>query len=302
MRRWQWLVQLGLAALLVWFVGRAVAGQWEALRSAEWQVRVEGGWLALAVAAALVTFPLQIGAWRTVLAGWGESLPRWAAARIWFLANLGRYVPGKVWSIAGLVVLASRQGVATWAATAGAVVMQAIGFGTALGLVAALVPGSAPALRLGLGGVLVVATLVAVTWGPAVGLLRRLHPKLAEVRPLSLGAVAGATVLSGLAWTTYGAAFWAMSRGLGQAAVLTLGEATGIFALGYIVGLLAVFAPGGAVVREAVFLALLAPRLGAGPALTLAVASRLVLTLVELMAALPFLLTQPRSATGVTGA
>ena len=59
-----------------------------------------------------------------------------------------------------------------------------------------------------------------------------------------------------------------------------------MFAAGYITGLLALFAPGGVGVREAVFIALLAPSVGSGGAIVLGVASRVLLTLTEIAAAL----------------
>ncbi|MDH4351252.1 MAG: UPF0104 family protein, partial [Gemmatimonadota bacterium] len=54
----------------------------------------------------------------------------------------------------------------------------------------------------------------------------------------------------------------------------------------YVTGLLALFAPGGVGVREAVFIALLAPSVGSSGAIILGVASRLLLTLTEVLAAL----------------
>jgi len=57
-----------------------------------------------------------------------------------------------------------------------------------------------------------------------------------------------------------------------------------------IAGFLALFAPGGIGVREGLFILMLQGPLGIGAATALAVASRLLLTLTELGAAVPFLL------------
>jgi uncharacterized membrane protein YbhN (UPF0104 family) len=67
---------------------------------------------------------------------------------------------------------------------------------------------------------------------------------------------------------------------------LPLTAAIGAFTLGYILGLLALFAPGGVGVRELVLIGLLAPFLGSGGAVAVSVASRLVLTVLEAAAAL----------------
>jgi uncharacterized membrane protein YbhN (UPF0104 family) len=59
----------------------------------------------------------------------------------------------------------------------------------------------------------------------------------------------------------------------------------GAFAIAWIVGFVAIYAPGGIGVREAVLVALLRGRLGSADALVLAVTSRLVLAVVDVVAA-----------------
>lgn len=301
MTRWRWAGQFLLAALLIWFVGRALAGQWDALRQADLAVDLHAGWIALAVVAAGLTFLLQAESWRQALVGWNQRMPRVEIARIWFLANLGRYLPGKLWSIAGLIVLAGRLGVPAWAAATSALVLQAIGLGTAVALVAALLPEAATGLRLALALAVAGGTVLIVATPAAMGIVRRLSPRLAEVRAMPIGALVRCLTLTTLGWLAYGVSFWALGAGVGITSGFSLALATGTFALGYTVGMLAVFAPGGAVVREAVLVALLAPAIGAGAALVLTLASRLVLTLTELVLAAPFVVSHLRSAPRASG-
>ena len=197
----------------------------------------------------LLTYVAQIQSWRAVLAGWRQRLSLGAAARTWSLANLGRYVPGKVWSVAGLVVLAERAGVERAPAAASAFASQALAVGTGAIVVAACTPHATSPLR------------------PA--------------------AVLQAVAFSLCGWVIYGIAFWALARGLVAPAsgALSLSLAAGAFALGYIVGWLALFAPGGVGVRELVFVGLLAPVLGSGGAVAVSVASRVLLTATEAAAA-----------------
>lgn len=301
MIRWRWVGQGVLAGLLLWFVGGALATQWESFRATPLPLVLRPGWLALSVLLAVATFGLLIQSWRVALAGWRQSLGWRDLAETWFVANLGRYLPGKVWSVAGMIVLAHRRGVETWAATAGAVAIQAIGLGTAVAVVAATLPGTESAVRLGLAALVAGGTLAVISWPPATAVVRERVPRLSDLRPLPPAALAGCAALTVAGWVGYGASFWALSRALGHPPVLSLATATGVFTLGYTVGLLALFAPGGAVVREAVLVALLAPVLGAAPALALSLASRLVLTVTELLAAAPFLVTYARSASRAAG-
>src|SRR3989449_6573163 len=89
---------------------------------------------------------MHIESWRRILLGWGQRIGFGAAARTWSLANLGRYVPGKVWSVAGLGVLAQRAGVPMAPTAASAFVAQALALGTGAAVVAAVTPHPTPPL------------------------------------------------------------------------------------------------------------------------------------------------------------
>ncbi|PYP14971.1 MAG: hypothetical protein DMD52_11870 [Gemmatimonadetes bacterium] len=238
---------------------------------------------------------LQIESWRRILAGWAQRLAYGRAARIWLLVNLGRYVPGKVWSVAGLVVLAQRAGVAPWAAGASAFAIQAVGVGTAVAVVAAATPGAESPLRLAIAGAVAVATIAFLAWERGARWLAQLAGLVEGFRPLPLAAVAEGAGLTLASWVALGAAFWLLARGLGLPGSLPLTTATGTFALGYILGLLALFAPGGIGVREVVFIGLLTPTLGSGGAVALSVGSRVLLTLTEVAAPLGVLLVTGRT-------
>ena len=46
------------------------------------------------------------------------------------MSSLGKYLPGKVWAVAGMALMAQRAGIAPWAATGSAVVLQVLAIGT----------------------------------------------------------------------------------------------------------------------------------------------------------------------------
>lgn len=301
MKWWRWAGQVLLLVLLVWFVGGTLAAQWSSFRSAGLQVTIAPGWVVLAGGLAIATFGLLIQSWRLTLAGWGQRLGGRDLAEIWFLANLGRYLPGKVWSIAGMIVLATRKGVPAWAASAAAVVVQALGLATAIGVAGMTLPASGTGWRVAAVAIIAATLLLAFTSPAVIAAVSRRIPRIDGLRPLPLPALVGAGAFSVAGWLGYGASLWALARGLGSPDGLSWAVATGGFALAYTVGLLAVFAPGGIVVREGILVALLAPLLGAGPALALTLGSRVVLTAAELLAATPFVYSWLRSAPRATG-
>src|SRR5213592_2264381 len=233
--RWLvWLAQLVIAGVVVAMVWRTFAANWREFTSLHVALAPKPGWIALSVLAVLATYAIQIESWRRILAGWGQRLAYGRAARIWLLVNLGRYIPGKVWSVAGLIVLAQRAGVESWAAGASAFAIQAIGLGTAVAVVAAAAPSVESPLRLVAAALVAVATIGVLAWERGARALAGLVGRADQFRRLPLAAVAEGAGLTLASWLTYGLAFWLLGRGLGLPGALPLAVATGAFALGYI--------------------------------------------------------------------
>jgi hypothetical protein len=292
MRAAQWLVGLAIVA----FAGRSLARNWTDLRSQPLAWRIEPGWLVLSAVVVWLMYALLIVAWRTMLSGWGQRLDGWAAARIWTVSSLGKYIPGKVWAVAGMALMAQRAGIAPWAATGSAVVLQVLAIGTGAAVagltgraaIEAAHPGAGPILGLLVAGA--VAGVVLLLWPPFLRRLLQLAAPGAEAAgaPAAAGIVLG-IVANLVAWVGYGVALWLLARGLLPDAGLEPGLAIAVFTASYLAGFLALFAPGGLGVREGLFILMLQGPLGIGAATALALASRLLLTITELGAAVPFL-------------
>jgi Uncharacterised protein family (UPF0104). len=142
-----------------------------------------------------------------------------------------------------------------------------------------------------------VAGVALLLWPPLLRRLLRFAAPDAEARgaPAVAGIVVG-IVANAVAWVGYGASLWFLSRGLLPGVDLGLGLAIAVFTASYLAGFLALFAPGGLGVREGLFILMLQGPLGIGPATALALASRLLLTITELGAAVPFLMYPQRRA------
>ena len=288
----QWVI--GLAIIVV--AAREVLRRWADVRSQplEWQVSP-----ALLVASVLVVwamYALLIGAWRMMLGAWGQRLGALPAARVWIVSSLGKYIPGKVWAIAGMALLARRAGVEAWAATASAIMLQALAVGSGAVVVGvtglSLLEPEYPWIR---------PALVALAAASAAGMLLLVSPsvvarllRLARIEaPIAVSPGPGPVLLGAaanvVAWIGYGVALWLLARGLLVVPELTVSRAVAAFTASYIAGLLFLPAPGGLGVREGVFVLMLDGVVGTRYAVALAAASRLLLTITELGAAVPFL-------------
>jgi glycosyltransferase 2 family protein len=259
-RRVRLLAQILLVAALV-FVALRARSLWHGSH-VDWS-RVD--WVALAGALVLGAAGTAAGAviWLAILRGLGvRTERRWAA--LFFQAQLGKYIPGSIWQYAGRAAVARSHGLP----------VRAVALSLPIEFVsAAVAAGATGAFLLGWWGAAVVAAA-------AIVLLVLGRP--ARVRALTVPTTLRATLLYVPVWLLLGVSFWLCARGLVSVPVEDLAFYMGAFAIGWLAGLLAVYAPGGLGVREAVLVALLSGRIGAADALVAAAASRLILILADL--------------------
>ena len=291
-----WLKAGKFAAMLLVLalIARSLARSWTAFQSVQVTLDVKIGWLAASVGVIFLTYAIQIESWRRMLHGWDQRLSYPNAARAWTLANLGRYIPGKVWSVAGLVVLAERAGVRRSAAAVSAFAMQAVILGTGVVLTALATPHAASPLLLG-GAVLAALALIGVlAWRRTAQWLGTLADSTTPLPPLPPSAIIVSSGLMLISWATFGISFWMLIRGLISTVSVPVPAAMGMFALGYVMGLIAIVAPGGLGVRDLALVGFLTPLVGSGGALAVSLASRVQLTLTEAGAAGAGLLLKPK--------
>jgi hypothetical protein len=298
-RLWR-ILQFAAGALLVALAARSIAMNWQSLRAQPIEWRFSTGWIAASVLVVFTAYAVLIEAWRRVVLSMGERLAFFQAARIWFLASLGKYVPGKVWAVAGAAILAQRAGIDPSTAVAGALVLQALAL--ASGAVAVALTAREAFQAVGPGVVPLALVVVAFSIAGIFVLgSQRLLDRLSRILPASLprlraiapGMLVAAFAANVFAWGAYGVALIFLAKGLLPDLHLSLPQAIGVFTCSYLVGFIALFAPGGLGPRESVFLLLLAGDIGLKPAAALALASRLLLTGTEVLPAVPLLLRRP---------
>lgn len=281
---WFRAAKVAVTLVVLALIARSLARNWAAFQSVHVTLDVKAGWLVASVVVVFLTYAIQIESWRAMLRGWNQHFPYLGAARAWCLALLGRYLPGKVWSVAGLVVLAERAGVRRGPAAISAFAMQAVVLGTGVVIVGLATPHAASPILLGaaVAGALILIAILA--WRPSATWLGRVADSTAPLPPLPLSAVVASSTLMLVSWATFGVAFWMLVRGL-LSTPLTPAAAIGMFALGYVMGIVAVVAPGGIGVRDLALVGFLTPFLGSGGALAISLASRVQITLTEVGAA-----------------
>ena len=285
--------------IVVALVARTLVAEWGAVQEA--LAHAHPDWLALVASAAIVlaTYALLIETWRVLLRGWQHDIPFLDAARIWTISNLGKYLPGKVWSITALVVMTRRYGVSAAEGAATSVLLTLIN--TIVGFVVAIVAGAAllqlSPILVAIVAVLAIAVLTSPAALPKIGILAgRVFGRTIVLRPLPHRVLLIAGLLTAVAWAMYGIAFRLFVLGVLGSAPGALRDYVAVFAGSYLLGFLAIFSPAGVGVREgAMGYALQRAGIALGPAWLVVVASRLWLTALEVIPPLLFLAFVRRS-------
>jgi glycosyltransferase 2 family protein len=284
--RARWLTVAVLTVVAVFF-GVTLAARWREVISLKWQPRP--GLFVLACVLLAVSYAMVACIWGLALRR-AAGTPLLAGARIWFLANLARYVPGNLWSYVGAVELARRQGVERPRTLAVMALTQVLSVAVALlaGLPVLLAERARlgrPAL-LGAVAVAVVAAVAAVFRRQLLGLARRRVPGLdAGGLVPSPGTVALLTVGYAAYWAVTGLAFAALVASAYRLPAGDVPLVVAAYAAAYAVGFLSLLTPAGLGVREGVLVVALAPVLPAGPALVVALVSRAWMMVAELAGA-----------------
>jgi len=304
--RWWTVLQVGIVAVVLWWAGRALAQQWDAVRSVAANASVHWGWVIAASMVVLATFAALIESWRMLLAGMGGHLAFGTAVRIWTVANLGRYLPGKIWSVGALGLLAKRAGVSDVAAASAAIVGTLLNIGAGFGILAisgARVLGAfqpwLQAVATAGAALFLVGTLLLPRVLPAV--LKRLtewRRQPASPQTLPTRTLWRATAINAFSWVAYGLAFSLFAKGVAPTVVASPLLFVVIWTASYLSGYLSLIVPGGIGVREVAMAgSLVTFGLATPPEATfLALASRAWLTVWEILPGVLFLLYSAVSA------
>lgn len=294
--RGRWLVLARVA-----FLAAALGFGWLWLRD-DWPDVVAamgtvgpGAWV-LAVVAVLTGLVSTGFVWARCLRRLGHEVPLHPSLSVFFVGQLGKYIPGSVWSLGAQAQMAGRYGVpARTTVVAGLVFLGwnlvTAGFVACVGVLAGLIGSSVPAWLVVLGLLVSVVAMTppfvnaAGSWAAGDG------------RRLALTWVDCATVVAMLlvTWTFYGLALVAVSpapidSAYGAAAAMVA------FTAAYAVGVVVILAPAGLGAREAVLTLLLTPYLGVAGAAAAALLTRVVHTVADFaIAGAAWLLGRSRS-------
>lgn len=294
------LLALALAVVYVVRDADAIASAW---------ARLDPATVGLALVLSLGNVALSGASWRAVLADLGSRLGWRAAARVFFVGQLGRYIPGTVFQFVAQAELARDYGVPRRRTASALVVALLVSMTTALLLVTGVLPVALAGRGDGTGAdltgwawtgwlrwltPLLLVLLVPRVLNPLLGVLLRVARRDPLEHPVTWRGLVSAALWALASWGSVGLQVYVLASavgggdlGAGRLLALSLGG----YALAWAVGFLVVLAPAGAGAREVALAALVGLGTGSGGAAVVVLASRVLLTVADVLLALGALLT-----------
>ena len=226
--------------------------------------------------------------WRVLLAALGSPLEVRPTARVFFLGQLGKYLPGSIWPVVAQMELGTAHRVPRHRSASASVLTML--FCLLAGLLAALVtlpfaPGARSYRWVFLAAPVLLVCLLPQVLNRILDRLLRLARRPPLEQPLAGRAVVAALAWALVSWVCFGLQIWLLAIRLGapdgRAALLSVGG----FAFAWCVGFVVVFVPAGAGIRDALLVATLGPMLGVGKATAVALVSRVLMTVGDLITA-----------------
>ena len=275
----------------------AIDKEWKQVHHALGQIGLLASFEALL--ALLVMQFATLCQWQTLLDGLGSPLRTTTAGRIFFIGQLGKYIPGSLWPILTQMELGARANVPRTRSASASILTMILSLATGLLVAAATVPFAHYAAGYDWVFILVPVILVCLypkVLNPLLNLLFKLIKRPGLDQPVTLKVLSKAVAWSLLAWTANGVQIWILADKLGAPVGRSVLIALGGYAFAWCVGFVIVFAPAGAGGRDALLILALSPLVGHQAALAVALVSRGVNTISDLLVAGAAAATRRRGA------
>ena len=291
-----------MLALVLVAVTVVVSRNWKAFIESIDKVGVGG--VALSLAAALVGVGSTYLQWRSVLIGLGVRFGVAEGARVFFVSQLGKYLPGSIWPIVMQMEAGRSRGANRKTMLAGNLVTVLLSVCVGVVLAGLLLPFSVPAALHRFWWALAALPLLLILAHPRSlpFLLDRVLKALRRA-PLDVQMTGSATMTafgwSALSWVAFGMHLAVLAAAIGKPSLGLFALSTGGMALAVSAGILFLPAPAGAGMREIVLGYVLVAVLTSGQVVAVVIASRVILVLADLLMAGLVALSSPRRSKAV---
>lgn len=286
------LIQFFLIALIFYFLFKSLLVNWKQIKDFNWQFNYY--FLIISFVLQMMALFWLVKIWERMLRHTGSSVSYFKLFKVWFITNLGKYLPGKVWQFLGMMYMLEKKGVPKKNSFSTGVLAQS--FSVISGLFISVIFLGAdlysrffsqkPGLMVA-GGILSLAILVLLCYPKVLEKILNLGLGILKKEKISLD-ISGKDVIIyllsySLSWLLFGLAFLIFVKAMAQTSFSMYPTLTGAFAFSLNIGFLALFTPGGLGVREGILVFLLSSFFPLPVSTLISLLSRLWITMGELL-------------------
>jgi len=289
------LLKYLLLVLVLFFIVKKITSSYQEIKEFDFG-HLNYYYLTLATICLIYANIFPVFAWKYLLGCLGGEISAKRAMRTWFVANAGRYLPGKVWQIAGIVYLCEQEGISRKISLQSMIYSQFTA--SYLGLLFLFVLFR-DMLATKIGGIypdlifyaVLAASLVIFIPGILKGGLNYLLTLLRKSpleHDLSFRQILSYVFLQLVNWLNIGLTFYLFVLAFKSLSLQQHPQIVFILPAAWTVGLLAVFVPGGIGVREGVLTMFLGGVTGPALAVVIPWIHRIWATVIEAVFAVVF--------------
>jgi hypothetical protein len=261
MKYLRFAIKVFLIGLILFFIIRNLYSNWDKI--GEFSFHPNYLYLFLSLVVLLLAWAVTVWSLQRLFAAFNHHIPYSDIYVIYFRSIMGKYIPGKLWQIAGSTYLAARKGIPEGISVTCFLLGQAYSILSGLALVGSIIAfgvleGSKdlmstlkwtliPAVAL----ILVFALRPNLIEKPLNLVLRSFNKKSVRIN-LRLGKAIEIFLLFGGCWFVFGFGFWLFSTSFITPDFNLYIDLTAVHTAAMVIGFLSVFAPGGLGVREGI--------------------------------------------------
>ncbi len=293
------ILQYLLIAVIFYFLIKSVVRNWSQVKDFNWQFNY---WLLI------ISFLLQfltlfwlVKIWQRMLRHTGSNVSYFKLFKVWFYANLGKYLPGKIWQFLGMIYMLEKEGVPKMSSFSTGIMAQS--FSVISGLFISVIFlgldlyhrffSNQPGLMIALV-ILSISILAFLCYPKVLEKVLNFGLRIMKKEKITLD-IRGKDVIIYLlsysvSWLLFGLGFLILVKSMTQADLKMYPTLTGAYAFSLNIGFLAIFTPGGIGVREGVLVFLLSSLFPLPVSTLISLISRLWMTVGEVLC---FLIAMP---------
>lgn len=272
----------------VFYIFNTIINNWNKLKV--YHVSFDMHLLYFSIATLFIAYIIYIFLWMKLLKEFGSNISFKKNLAIWWISQLGKYLPGKIWAVFGKVILSKKAGIRK------SISLKCIYFELLLSIIAGILfsiiamqfwPKNKNISIYSAFLIIGVICMVLLYSGIYSKIYNKISKRLKVENEINLNISFKSETLLLIAyiiqWSILGLAFFIYAKSIYNFPLNYYSIFAGIFCISYILGLISFFAPGGLAVREGVLIYLLNKFIPQETSIIIGITSRIWMALVEII-------------------